>query len=313
MRSFELQARGPFSLAASRRFLEGFAPAAYARQAGEHLDLAFPVEGDWRTVAVRIVQPSAGAVHVETAGEADLDAVRVQVERMLSLDVDASDFPTVGLRDPVVARLQQRYAGLRPLGFSSPYDAAAWALISHRLRIAQAAAVKAEMARHLGAAVNLHGRVLHAFPAPERLAGLEGFPGLFGRKPEWLRALGRAALEGRLDAASLRSVAPEQALAELLALPGLGPFSADLVLLRGAGHPDWVPAHESRLLSAVQRAYGLSETPTAAEVSHLAEAWRPYRTWVCLLLRTKLEEETHEIADQARRLRRADDPRSPVQ
>jgi len=310
VRSFELQARGPFSLAASRRFLEGFAPAAYAGQAGQHLDLAFPVEGDWRTVAVRIVQPSAGAVHVETAGEADLDAVRVQVERMLSLDVDASDFPTVGLRDPVVARLQQRYAGLRPVGFSSPYDAAAWALISHRLRITQAAAVKAEMARQLGAAVNLHGRVLHAFPAPARLAGLEGFPGLFGRKPEWLRALGRAALEGRLDAASLRSVAPQQALAELLALPGLGPFSADLVLLRGAG---------SSRLGSGPREPALARCPARvraegdAEVSHLAEAWRPYRTWVCLLLRTKLEEETHEIADQARRLRHADHPRSPVQ
>ena len=103
------------------------------------------------------------------------------------------------------------------------------------------------------------------------------------------RALGRSALEGRLDATWLRSLPAEQALVELEALPGLGPFSAELVLLRGAGHPDCLPSHESRLLRAVQRAYGLPQTPTVAELGRLAEAWRPYRTWVCFLLRAELD------------------------
>ncbi len=82
-------------------------------------------------------------------------------------------------------------------------------------------------------------------------------------------------------------------------MPGLGPFSAELVLLRGAGHPDWLPTHESRLLHAVQRTYGLDRPPTVEELGGLAQAWRPYRTWVCLLLRAELEDETHEIAGRA--------------
>lgn len=299
MTTFTLTPCGPFSLAASARFLEGFAPAGYRGGETGHLDLAFPVEGDWRTVAVRVEQRGDGAVEVEVVGEADVEAVRAQVARILSLDVDGRGFPAVGERDPEVARLQRRYPGLRPVTFWSPYEAAAWALISHRIRITQAASIKAEMAARLGLTVSLHGHLLHAFPAPERLARLEGFRGLFGRKPEWLRALGRAALEGRLDATRLRSLPADQAVAELERLPGLGPFSAELVLLRGAGHPDCVPAHETRLLRAVQRTYGLHNAPTVEELNGLAQAWRPYRTWVCLLLRAELEDETHEIAGRA--------------
>ena len=84
------------------------------------------------------------------------------------------------------------------MGFFSPYEAAAWALIGHRTRIVQAARVKERMADELGQAVDVHGDVRHAFPGPSRLAALEGFPGLFDRKVENLRALGEEAATGRL-------------------------------------------------------------------------------------------------------------------
>ena len=57
METFTLVPRGPFSLAASIRFLEGFTPASYSGRGGRQvLELAFPVEGSWRTVGVRVRQ-----------------------------------------------------------------------------------------------------------------------------------------------------------------------------------------------------------------------------------------------------------------
>ena len=161
--------------------------------------------------------------------------VRPQVERILSLDVDGSGFAAVGERDPVVGDVQRRYPGLRPVGFWSPYEAAAWTIIGHRIRITQAAAIKARIAERLGEPVSFGGRVVHAFPSPQRLARLDTFPGLAGRKPEWLRSLAQAALDGQLDAARLRAMPPEEAMADLKKLPGIGDFSAGLTLLRGAG------------------------------------------------------------------------------
>ncbi len=300
MQTFTMVPRGPFSLAASIRFLEGFTPASYGGPADGVLELAFPAEGSWQTVGVRVRQEPGGDVTAEIVNPAepgpDLVAeVPRQVERILSLDVDGSGFPAVGERDPVVGEVQRRYPGLRPVGFWSPYEAAAWTIIGHRIRITQAAAVKARIAERLGDPVSFGGRVVHAFPSPQRLAKLDTFPGLAGRKPEWLRALAHAALDGRLDATRLRAMPHEEAMADLKKLPGIGDFSAGLTLLRGAGSPDAVAAAEPRLGRAVALAYGLPGPATPEQVLLISENWRPYRTWVTLLLRAQLEYSTGEI------------------
>jgi DNA-3-methyladenine glycosylase II len=293
METFTLVPRGPFSLAASIGFLEGFTPASYGSGPASVLELAFPVEGSWRTAGVRVRQDDGGTVTAEIASPAepgpDLVAeIRPQLERILSLDVDGSGFPAVGERDPVVGEIQRKYPGLRPVGFWSPYEAAAWTLIVRRIRITQGAVIKARMNERLGEPVSFGGRVVHAFPSPQRLAGLDTFPGLAAPKPEWLRSVARAALDGQLDAARLRAMPPEEALADLKKLPGIGDFSAGLTLLRGAGFPDAVPSGEPRLARAVELAYGLPGPATPEQIVAISENWRPYRTWVTLLLRTLL-------------------------
>jgi DNA-3-methyladenine glycosylase II len=296
---FELRSIGPYSLAASVRFLEGFAPAAYEGSEEGHLHLAFVADGG-EGVAGVCVREEGGVVLGEVSGDAGVDLVKRQVERILSLDVDGSAFPEVGRRDPVVAGLQARYPGLRPVCFHSPYEAAAWALIGQRIRIVQAARIKNRMAEELGPTVEIHGVREHAFPGPQNLETLQAFPGLTPRKVEYLRRLGREAAEQKLDAAYLRSLPEHEALARLEELPGIGPFSSGLILLRGAGSPDLLPTSEPRLGRAVARAYNLKEPPTPEALRHLARNWRPYRTWVGLHLRVMLEEEPAEISQQAR-------------
>ena len=88
---------------------------------------------------------------------------------------------------------------------------------------------------------------------------------------------------------------PEEALADLKTLPGIGDFSAGLTLLRGANAPDAVPTAEPRLARAVALAYRLPGPATPEQIRTISENWRPYRTWVTLLLRTQLEYETGEI------------------
>ena len=89
--------RGPFSLASSIRFLEGFTPAAYGPAGDAVLELAFPAEGSWETVGVRVRQDggevTAEVVSPRAPGPELATAVRAQVERILSLDVDGSGFP----------------------------------------------------------------------------------------------------------------------------------------------------------------------------------------------------------------------------
>ena len=134
--SFTLEARGPFDLAAAARFGAGFSPSPTTRSdTGMRFGLALERDG-WRSVGVNLM-PAPGGVRgrvvladASPARKGTTEAAREQVARMLSLDLDGEGFPVVGERDPVAGRLQSRYAGLRPVLFPSPYDAAAWAIIA---------------------------------------------------------------------------------------------------------------------------------------------------------------------------------------
>lgn len=299
---------GRYALSQSTAFLEGFTPAAYRRptMAG-HLHLAFPLGVDGGIAGVCARQPGGpeGPVEMDAVvedrdgGRADATAHAAaldQLERILSLDVDGRGYEAIGERDPAIGRLQARYPGLRPVLFLSPYEAAAWAIIGARISIRQAARVKSAMAEALGAVVTIHDDPVVAFPAPTRLATIDAFPGLFGRKPGYLRGVAAATLDGRLDIERLRALPEAQVLDDLQTIPGLGPFSAELVLLRAVGSTDRAPVTESRLPRAVALAYARDE-PTRDELTDLTETWRPFRTWVTLLVRTALEDETHEIRD----------------
>jgi DNA-3-methyladenine glycosylase II len=235
------------------------------------------------------VRQERSTVAGEVFGNAEHDDVRRQVARILSLDVDAGDYGAVGRRDPIAGSLQSRYPGLRPVLFWSPYEAAAWTVIGRRIRMTQAARIKQRMAEELGESVNVHGETLRAFPGPHRVLDIPGFPGLSGRKVEWLHSVAEAALDGRLDAARLRADG-EAALPGLKSLPGIGDFSAELILARGAGDPDHWPKHERRLHRAMAAAYGLGDFPPVETLAAIADKWRPYRSWVSLLFRASAEE-----------------------
>lgn len=295
--SFRVAPDDTYSLAASIRFLEGFTPEAYEGPRAA-LRLAFIADGleETEVAGGALVTQDGGEVVIETYGEAPPETVREQVIRILSLDVDGRGFTAVARRDPVVGELRARYPGLRPVLFHSPYEAAAWTVIGNRIRITQAAAVKARMAAELGPSVVIRGQPVAAFPGPVALAAVEGFPGLFGRKIEYLHAVADAAMAGLLDARRLRAMPAPDALAELKRIKGIGDFASQLILLRGVGTVDAIPTHEPRLARAVQRAYRLDHLPEPGEIRTIAAGWAPYRTWVTLLLCRALEDETGEIA-----------------
>lgn len=265
---------GPWSLDTSREFWEGFTPSALrGTQEQGRLSTVFRVDADWSAARATVTQRGQTA-EIEVSGDGDLDAAAEQTARFLALDVDARGWPAVGGRDPVIGRAQQALPGLRPCGFHSAYEAAAWSVLSQRVRIAQAAATRAAITDRFGDG--------GAFPAPARLADLD--IDLPGRKLEYLHAVADAAERGALDTAALRAMDPQDAITEVQRIKGIGPFAAELIVLRGANAPDYVPANERRLTAEVAQLYG-----SDVVLDEIANAWRPFRTWASVYLRARAE------------------------
>ena len=260
---------------------------------GPVLDLALLLEGSWQTVGVRLDQPGKDVrAHVfANPDDATPDAICNQLERMLSLDVDGAGLANVAARDAVFADLRQRQPGVRPVLYPSPYEAAARTIVGHQLPARQAAAINRRIAEEHGVRIEVADHVLYGFPAPARLAGLPHIRGLAARKVEQLRALGEmtgAATGDWFSTASLRAMDRQEAMTQLQQIAGIGPFSAELVLMRGVGDADAFPKTEKRLHRAMALAYNLGEDPDLDTLERIADNWHPYRSWVGLLLRNTI-------------------------
>ena len=268
--SFTITPSGPFSLAEAATF--GFGQRAGGSWDGV-MRLAFCLDGYEDQVGVEVRQDETGqpdeagqdkasqqeAVHCVVHGPAgaDLDRVRDQVARVLSLDHDGREFTRVGERDPVIGRLQAAAPGLRPPLFYSPYEAAAWCVLSARRPARQMMQARDRLSHAHGQVFDLAGEQLAALPTPGQLLAIDSFPGIPADRMPRLHGVARAALDGPLDAARLLEQGPEGAMASLQELGGIGPFYSSLIVVRGTGFTDVLPVNEPRALNLAGQLYEL--------------------------------------------------------
>jgi len=227
---------------------------------GMHGDM----HGDWHGVEVGLtgVRP-----------ERLLD-VTGRVRRVFDLACDPDAVAAVLGRDRLLGPLLERWPGTRIPGAWDGFELAVRAILGQQVSVAAATTLAGRLAAHLGDGAG--------YPTPGRLAGASdaalGQIGLPARRAQALRALAHASAAGRLDFG-----APERLRAELLTLPGVGPWTAEYIALRGAGDPDAFPASDLGLRKALGLALGgppVSECALAAR----AEAWRPWRGYAAMLL-----------------------------
>ena len=281
-----LTARGAFSLEAAATF--GFGPnqGRPSRFDGT-MRLAFAVDGGSGYAGAALTQPEPDgpvAVELQIAGGAEIGVALAQVARVVSLDHDGEEFARVGDCDPVLGALQARHHGQRPVLFYSPYEAAAWSVISARRPASVGARVRAALSEQFGQPFELAGETVYAFPRPGAVIELDSFAGLDVTKVRRLRGVAEAAAQ--LDAGRLQALGPERSFEQLQQLEGIGPFYASLIVLRATGFADAVlPTAEPKLLRNTAELYGLPQPPTLERFIELADHWRPFRTWATVLIR----------------------------
>jgi DNA-3-methyladenine glycosylase II len=213
-----------FALAAASEFYAGFVPGSgMASGSADLLTLAFRLDRTFEAVGVALREE--GDAIVAFATTSDTTTLRKQLARILGLDVDGDAWRSVGARDAKVLALQDEFPGFFTAAKSSPYDAAAWGVIAARMSIPAAAKLKTAIANAHGDTVELRGEALRVFPAPSRVLGIADFPGLSREKLARLHAVASAALEGKLDADTLRAMPEEDALASLQTIRGVGPWT----------------------------------------------------------------------------------------
>jgi DNA-3-methyladenine glycosylase II len=142
------------------------------------------------------------------------------------------------------------------------------------------------------AARTIYLRVVDLFggttPTPEQLLeakeeDLRGC-GLSGRKTEYVRDLATHVVSGELELDRLDQLGDEEVIEEIVAVRGLGQWTAEMFLLFHLQRPDVLSGGDLGIRKAIQIEYGLREMPPPKQVIEIGEPWRPYRSLASLYL-----------------------------
>ena len=240
--------------------------------------------------------PAPGARHVEVTlrltDVAHLGAAIERCRRMLDLDADPVAVDEHLAADPALAPLVAAAPGVRLPGAPDADELALRVVLGQQVSTAAAATQGARLVRALGEPLPSTfttcaeddagpGGPTHLFPTPAAVAQAadDQLPGMPASRRRTLRVLATALAEGSLDLGP--GADREQARTALLALPGVGPWTAEMILLRGLGDPDAFPSGDLGVRQ-VAAAHGLPDDPR--RLTAHAAAWRPWRGYATALL-----------------------------
>ncbi len=200
----------------------------------------------------------------------DLMPLIAQLRRMFDLDAQPLEIEDCLTQDPLLAPLATARPGVRSPVFASPFESCVRAILGQQVSTVAARTLCSAIVNAADCQAELDGEPIRVFPSPEALLAV---PDTVLKMPGGRRQTLRAVCELFLD-----KPAPSELLAALGTLRGVGPWTLDLVAMRGLGDPDRFPVSDLGLLRAV----GGSEDRKALLAR--SEHWQPWRSYAANLL-----------------------------
>ena len=203
------------------------------------------------------IEPAPGGVRIQPGYSQLVDRVR----RYLGEPFDLDGFAAFAATDPVLARLAEGLRGLRPTLAPDPYETLVTSITAQQISLHAAFAVRNRFVQAFGEPFE-HA---YSFPTRERMAAAERdelLPlGFSRRKAEYAVGLARS----DLDLDGLAALLDDEVKARLVAVPGIGEWTADWFLARHLARPDAWPAGDLGLRKAVLHFYGEEDTRAAGD------------------------------------------------
>jgi AraC family transcriptional regulator, regulatory protein of adaptative response / DNA-3-methyladenine glycosylase II len=218
---------------------------------------------------------------------AELPRIVERARRLFDLGADPLPIVKHLARDPRLASSVRAHPGMRLPGAWDAFELAVRAILGQQVTVKGASTQAGRLVRAFGVAVETSDSpgITHLFPTPEILAKADlADAGLTGQRAGTIHALAVAARDHVIDLDEPGE--PVDAMDRLLAIPGIGPWTASYIAMRAFGDPDVMPPGDLGLRKALGRVSGPT---TDREVALLARAWRPWRSYASVYLWSTLQ------------------------
>ncbi|NIG54848.1 DNA-3-methyladenine glycosylase [Chitinophaga sp. Cy-1792] len=220
--------------------------------------------------------------------EEGLQYIRRYVSHWLDLDANLESFYKFAAKNPLLKGLPEQYKGLRLVGIPELFEAICWTIIGQQINLAFAYTLRQRLITEFGYSLDVAGNTYHLFPQPEVIAALTPemlTPLQFSRsKAAYLIYVANAMVKGELSAAALLQQDYAAARESLIALKGIGNWSANYILMKYRRFPEALPLEDAGLHNAIRFRLQLPAKPTPAQLQELTGVWKEHAAYATFYL-----------------------------
>ncbi len=227
-------------------------------------------------------------VRSENLDEEMIVEARESLAWLLGTDDDLAPFYEMANADPHLPPVVKGMHGLHIAHTSTAYEALVLAILGQQISTHVARMLRNLIAETYGESLEVDGELYRAFPSPQSLAdaGVEALRSIkfSQRKAEYISDISKQIVSGELDLESFRDQPADDVVKSLTKIRGIGPWTAQWLLIRALGYPDGFPHGDL----AMERMMGMLVDPSAdapkpmssKEASEYSERWSPFRSYV---------------------------------
>ncbi|ERM18150.1 Ada metal-binding domain-containing protein [Brevibacillus laterosporus] len=254
---------------------------------------AIPIEAETPVVEIRSDQDNM--LHIRFLGTTmpSCKWIRAEVVRYVrdwfDLDTDLRPFYDLAKSDALLQRAVTTFSGLRNIGIPDLFEAICWGIIGQQINLPFAYTLKRRLVEAFGRSIECDDETYWIFPSPHDIAALtiEDLKRLqmTGKKCEYLIGVAQLMVEGKITKEQLGNCGDyKKAENMLVKIRGIGPWTANYVLMRCLRMPSAFPIDDVGLHNAIKYLQGTPQKPTKAEIVKLSATWTNWEAYATFYL-----------------------------
>lgn len=244
--------------------------------------LLVEISADRQTLTIRFLSPC------QPECDEEILAVERYIRDWFDMDTNLEPFYELAQRDPLLKDPVSRFFGLRLMGIPDLFEALAWAIIGQQINLAFAYILKRRLVERFGTSIDWQGQKHWIFPKAENIATLEVDEltdlKMTVKKSEYLIDVARLIVNGEVSKEKLLASDFQSAEKTLLNIRGIGPWTANYVLMRCLRYREAFPIDDVGLQNALKAVLGKEKKPTKEEIRNYAVAWRNWESYATFYL-----------------------------
>jgi DNA-3-methyladenine glycosylase II len=217
------------------------------------------------------------------------EEITIYVREWFDLDNDLTPFYSLSQEDAVLNQVVNRLYGLRNMGIPDLFEALCWGIIGQQINLAFAYTLKRRFVETFGTSISSGDITCWLFPTPQAIASLSVADitalQMTSKKSEYLIGVAKLIADGKLSKEMLLAADDFKAAEKMLvAIRGIGPWTANYVLMRCLRYAAAFPIDDVGLHNAIKSVLEMPQKPTVAQIRELSAGWKNWESYATFYL-----------------------------